>query len=307
MPKKYLQDANQRYLQQQIQDWINTEDGSSEYLLLMDGALLTRREHAQLQQQTRASAWCPLYADTAFESMNEYGIQALHFRPSEWDANELMSTLAFYLKVSDKKPTFSIAKLRRPFDIGFWLWLTDLHVEGDEQKYITRFADTHVWPNFYQILNQHHISYIAAFIEAWGIKDRNGNWQVFAFDAEEASPARHEESRLVLSPLQLDTLLDLSEADSVYSVLQEQSRFEMPLHTAEEKHRYLCFLLDKAQTLQITDYGEKRYFIGLFSQQHPDIFTQADIQKALSNINAENSIFDAEAKWPEQVLKQLAV
>jgi|GEM_PF-2374309 hypothetical protein len=291
MISKYLQDSNQSYLQQQINDWINSNTQDSEYLLLIDGALLTQREYILLQKQLEEAPLVSLYQDTVFSSMERYGIQALHFIPKYWDQNRLNRELAPYLKVCNRKPTFSIVKLAQSFDLNFWLWLVDLQLENDEQNYITRFADTHAFSDLYQILNSQQLAYMASYIDCWGIKNRKGEWQIFNFAMQHCT--EHLEA-FMLSEEQTDQLLRLSEADNIYATLSDSIDIETYFQTACDVQQHIYQLMGVAKKVGLNNYTDLLVFIKLFIKHNPEILTSYPIQSILKQIPTQDINLDNE-------------
>ena len=282
----YLQSQNQPDLQQEIKNWLSTFSKDSSFLLILDGAVLNYREYLKYQDFSLTN----LYKNTDFETMGNYGVQALYFKLNECQDEELDRAIEYYVKISNRKPTFSIAKLNNSFNMDFWLWLLDMHIKNDSQHYINRFADTHTLAHFYKILNNFQRSYIGKYIGEWGIKDRDGNWKILFFDNEKNN--KEIETALVLSEQQVDTLFDLSEADMIYAELSKNRKLKMYFPLTTTKYEHINILLRIILETKIENYIDKLFFIEKFIEHSPAIFDNNEVRRRLPLISSKNDIED---------------
>ena len=280
----YLQSQNQPDLQQEIKNWLGTFSKGSSFLLILDGTVLNYSEYLKYQNFSLIN----LYKNTDFETMGNYGIQALYFELDECQDEDLDKAIEYYAKISNGKPTFSIAKLNNSFNMDFWLWLLDVHIENDSQYYINRFADTHTLANFYKILNNFQRSYIGKYIVEWGIKDRDGNWKILFFDNEKTD--KEIETALILSEQQVDNLFDLSEADMIYAELSKNRKLKMYFPLATKKYEHINILLKIILKTKIETYVNKLFFIEKFIEYSPAIFDNNEVRRKLPLVSSKNDI-----------------
>lgn len=280
----YLQSQNQPDLQQEIKNWLGTFSKDSSFLLILDGAVLNYSEYLKYQDFSLTN----LYKNTDFETMGSYGIQVLYFKLDECQEEDLNRAIKYYVKISNRKPTFSIVKLNNSFNIDFWLWLLDIYIENDSQRYINRFADTHTLANFYKILNNFQRSHIGKYIVEWGIKDRDGNWKILFFDNEKTN--KEIETALILSEQQADNLFDLSEVDMIYAELSKNRELKMHFSLASKIYEHINILIRIIIETKIENYIDKLFFIEKFIEYSPAIFDNNEVRRKLLLISSKDDI-----------------
>ena len=280
----YLQSQNQPDLQQEIKNWLGTFSKDSSFLLILDGAVLNYSEYLKYQDFSLTN----LYKNTDFETMGRYGIQVLYFKLDECQEEDLNRAIKYYVKISNRKPTFSIVKLNNSFNIDFWLWLLDIYIENDSQRYINRFADTHTLANFYKILNNFQRSHIGKYIVEWGIKDRDGNWKILFFDNEKTN--KEIETALILSEQQADNLFDLSEVDMIYAELSKNRELKMHFSLASKIYEHINILIRIIIETKIENYIDKLFFIEKFIEYSPAIFDNNEVRRKLPLISSKDDI-----------------
>lgn len=280
----YLQSQNQPDLQQEIKNWLGTFSKDSSFLLILDGAVLNYSEYLKYQDFGLTN----LYKNTDFETMGSYGIQVLYFKLDECQEEDLNRAIKYYVKISNRKPTFSIVKLNNSFNIDFWLWLLDIYIENDSQRYINRFADTHTLANFYKILNNFQRSHIGKYIVEWGIKDRDGNWKILFFDNEKTN--KEIETALILSEQQADNLFDLSEVDMIYAELSKNRELKMYFSLASKIYEHINILIRIIIETKIENYIDKLFFIEKFIEYSPAIFDNNEVRRKLPLISSKDDI-----------------
>ena len=280
----YLQSQNQPDLQQEIKNWLGTFSKDSSFLLILDGAVLNYSEYLKYQDFSLTN----LYKNTDFETMGSYGIQVLYFKLDECQEEDLNRAIKYYVKISNRKPTFSIVKLNNSFNIDFWLWLLDIYIENDSQRYINRFADTHTLANFYKILNNFQRSHIGKYIVEWGIKERDGNWKILFFDNEKTN--KEIETALILSEQQADNLFDLSEVDMIYAELSKNRELKMHFSLASKIYEHINILIRIIIETKIENYIDKLFFIEKFIEYSPAIFDNNEVRRKLPLISSKDDI-----------------
>lgn len=253
-------------------------------MLILDGAVLNYSEYLKYQDFSLTN----LYKNTDFETMGSYGIQVLYFKLDECQEEDLNRAIKYYVKISNRKPTFSIVKLNNSFNIDFWLWLLDIYIENDSQRYINRFADTHTLANFYKILNNFQRSHIGKYIVEWGIKDRDGNWKILFFDNEKTN--KEIETALILSEQQADNLFDLSEVDMIYAELSKNRELKMHFSLASKIYEHINILIRIIIETKIENYIDKLFFIEKFIEYSPAIFDNNEVRRKLPLISSKDDI-----------------
>lgn len=181
-----------------------------------------------------------------------------------------------------------------------------VRIDGDLALHC-RFADTCVLTALWAVLTDEQRSWLAPSITAWSCPDRAGG--VLELDIGHATPdqpAMPLPEILELDAKQFGAVLDASEPDTVFSVLEES----MPELVSDgrrrsELHRQIAQALGQATALQVTRAPDRQQFVALSLQCGEQFYRQPVLAQTWAEVARGAGLEVLVQQWSAEIWEAL--